>query len=199
MEIDKNKVYTLGDYIFTNYISLPDALIRQVLEWRNHEEVRRWMYHSEVISYESHIKYVHSLRTREDAYYWLVSYRDKPVGAVYLTGVCYETNVAELGMYYRPDQVNHSAFGIGYVHALYDFAINQLHIGKIKGNIRADNKNSLMLALFMGASIEGETVVDHQTKYIGTLTTEAAFSRRTVQQLSPREYLKFIRQYLNDK
>lgn len=198
MEIDKNKVYKIGDYTFTNYISLPEVLIRQVLEWRNHEEVRRWMYHSDIISYESHIKYVQSLRTREDAYYWLVSYQDKPVGAVYLTGVCYKTQIAELGMYYRPDQVNHSPFGIGYVHVLYDFAINQLHVCEIKGSIRADNKNSLILALFMGASIEGETEVN-QLKFIHTLTTENTFNRRTVQQLSTKEYLKFIRQYLNNK
>lgn len=198
MKIDKNKVYTIGDYTFTNYICLPDALIRQVLEWRNHEEVRRWMYQSDIISYESHIRYVQSLHTREDAYYWLVSFQGKPVGAVYLTGVCYEAHVAELGMYYRPDQVNHSPFGIGYVHVLYDFVINQLHFGNIKGSIRADNKNSLMLALFMGASIEGEAE-GNQIKFIHTLITEDTFNRRTVHQLSTKEYLKFIRQYLNSK
>ena len=44
MEIDRNKTYIIGDYTFTNYICLPDNQIRQILEWRNHEEVRRWMY-----------------------------------------------------------------------------------------------------------------------------------------------------------
>lgn len=198
MEINKNKVYTVGNYTFTNYICLSDNLIRQVLEWRNHEDVRRWMYNSDVISYESHINYVQSLRTREDVYYWLVSYQGEPVGSVALTNVCNETNTAELGMYYRQDRVNHSPFGIDYVHSLYDFAMNQLHINRIFGNIRKDNKNSLVLTLFMGASIEGEEEVNG-IKYIRTLTTVDSFNKKTVQQLSVKQYLKFVRQYLNKK
>lgn len=198
MEIDKNKIYTIGDYTFTNYISLPDDLIRQVLEWRNHKEVRRWMYNTDIIPYETHISYVQSLHTREDVYYWLVSYKGEQVGAVYLTNVCHESNTAELGMYYRPDQVNHSPFGIEYVHILYDFVINQLHIGKIHGDIREDNKNSLALTLFMGASIIGKTEVN-QIEYINTLTTADSFNWKTTQQLSVKEYLKFIRQFFNNK
>lgn len=198
MEIDKNKIYTIGDYTFTNYINLSDDLIRQVLEWRNHEEVRRWMYNTDIIPYESHISFVQSLHAREDAYYWLVSYRDEPAGAMYLTNVCHETNTAELGMYYRPDQVNHSPFGIKYVYILYDFVFNRLHFEKIRGDIREDNKNSLALTLFMGASIIGKTEVN-QIEYINTLTTADSFNWKTTQQLSVKEYLKFIRQFLNNK
>lgn len=198
MKIDKNRVYTIGEYTFINYICLSSDLIHQILEWRNHEEVRQWMYNSDIISYESHVKFVQSLRIREDTYYWLVNYQNNPVGAVYLANVCHETNVAELGMYYRPDQVNHSLFGIEYVYTLYDFVINLLSISKICGHIREDNKNSLTLTLFMGASIEGKIEIN-QTKYINTLITMDSFNRRTVQQLSAKEYLKFIRQYLNNK
>lgn len=198
MEIDRNKTYIIGDYTFTNYICLLDNQICQVLEWRNHEEVRRWMYNSDIISYESHIKYIESLRTRGDAYYWLVSYQGEPVGAVYLTNVCCEADTAELGMYYRQDQINHSPFGVDYVHILYDFVINQLHIGRIYGNIRKENKNSLVLTLFMGASIVREEEVN-KIRYIHTLTTADAFNQRASQQLSVKEYLKFVRQYLKNK
>lgn len=198
MEIDRNKTYIIGDYTFTNYICLLDNQICQVLEWRNHEEVRRWMYNSDIISYESHIKYIESLRTRGDAYYWLVSYQGEPVGAVYLTNVCCEADTAELGMYYRQDQINHSPFGVDYVHTLYDFVINQLHIGRIYGNIRKENKNSLVLTLFMGASIVREEEVN-KIRYIHTLTTADAFNQRASQQLYVKEYLKFVRQYLKNK
>ena len=198
MEIDRNKTYIIGDYTFTNYICLPDNQIRQILEWRNHEEVRRWMYNSDIISYESHIKYIDSLRTRGDAYYWLGGYQGEPVGAVYLTNVCCEADTAELGMYYRQDRINHSPFGIDYVHTLYDFVINQLHIGRIYGNIRKDNKNSLVLTLFMGASVEREEEVN-KIKYIHTLTTSDSFNQRTSQQQSIKEFLKFVRQYLKNE
>lgn len=198
MEIDRNKTYIIGDYTFTNYICLYDNQIRQILEWRNHEEVRRWMYNSDIISYESHIKYIESLRAREDAYYWLVSYQDEPVGAVYLANVCHEADTAELGMFYRPDRVNHSPFGIDYVHTLYDFVVNHLHIGRIYGDIRKDNENSLALTLFMGASVIKEEEVNRM-KYIHTLTTAGSFNQRTSQQLSAKEYLKFVRKYLKNE
>ena len=83
-------------------------------------------------------------------------------------------------------------------HTLYDFVINQLHIGRIYGNIRKDNKNFLVLTLFMGASVEREEEVN-KIKYIHTLTTSDSFNQRTSQQLSIKEFLKFVRQYLKNE
>lgn len=76
--------------------------------------------------------------------------------------------------------------------------INQLHIGRIYGNIRKDNKNFLVLTLFMGASVEREEEVN-KIKYIHTLTTSDSFNQRTSQQLSIKEFLKFVRQYLKNE
>lgn len=55
-----------------------------------------------------------------------------------------------------------------------------------------------MLTLFMGASVEREEEVN-KIKYIHTLTTSDSFNQRTSQQLSIKEFLKFVRQYLKNE
>lgn len=154
MRIDKQKVYEIGDYTFTNYICLPDNQIRQILEWRNHEDVRRWMLHSNIISYEAHIKYVQSLRTREDVCYWLVSHRGMPIGAVYLTNICDETDSAELGYYMRPDYIN-SGEGFDFVYNMFAFALDMIQVGHLNGTVRTDNKIPYSLSAFFGSKILG--------------------------------------------
>ena len=195
MEIDKNKVYIINNYTFTNYICLSDNLVRQVLEWRNHEDVRRWMYNSDVIPYKSHIGYVESLRTREDAFYWLVSYKGEPVGCLSLTHVDPISNSAELGFYYRPDRSDHSLFGVDYVYSLYYFVFNILHFGLIRGGILNKNKDSLSLSLFMGAKITGELEQDSKI-YLQTEISCEMFNSKSSDYFTPKEYIKYIRTLL---
>ena len=154
MEIDKKKVYTIGDYTFTNYICLSDNLIRQVLEWRNHEEVRRWMYNSDFIPYESHIKYILSLCTREDAYYWLVSYQGEPVGAVSLTSTDIVESTGELGYYMRPDYIN-TGDGLPFVYQMFAFAIDCLHINSLYGAVNENNRMAYLIDCFIGCETIG--------------------------------------------
>lgn len=154
MEIDKNKVYTIGGYTFTNYICLSDVQVRQILEWRNHEAVRRWMYNSDIISYESHINYVQSLCKREDVYYWLVSYHGESMGVVSLTSADFIKTTGELGYYMRPDYID-TGDGFFFVYNMFAFAIDCLHVSPLYGAVNKNNRMAYLINCFIGCETTG--------------------------------------------
>lgn len=191
MEIDKNKIYTIGDYTFTNYINLSDDLIRQVLEWRNHEEVRRWMYNTDIIPYESHINYVQSLHAREDAYYWLVSYKSEKVGAVYLTSVDIIKSTGELGYYMRPDYID-TGDGFFFVYNMFAFAIDCLRIKLLYGAVNENNRMAYLIDSFVGCEITGMKKIGEYQYYELYMTADMFHSNQEDKQ-NVVKFAKYIK------
>lgn len=183
------------DYLFKNFISLSEAEIRLVYEWRNHEAIRKWMYHADFIDYRQHIRFIQNLAYVSDAAYWMIYYQDKPIGAVYLTDIdtCAET--AEIGFYYRPDCDNQFLFGLDFVYRLYFFVFHILEFQVLYGGILCENKDSLYLSLYMGARLEGKKTVNGR-EYYTVKTLRPDFDTEMELKKDVKEYLKFIREQL---
>lgn len=71
--IDKQKTYVSNGWTFKNFVMLSDEEVKNVWQWRNDESIRKWMYNSDIIPWDNHLKFIESLKNREDKYYWLVS------------------------------------------------------------------------------------------------------------------------------
>lgn len=160
MKVDKNIVYSLDNYVFESFLNLTEESKKMVHTWRNDTRIRRWMYNPQEIGYNAHLLFLDNLRLKDDKFYWLVYFKEVPVGVLSLINVDYLNNSAEIGFYYRPDKPNHSIFGIDYVHTMYSFAFHSLHLDLIKGGIWENNIDSLSISLFLGAYIVGETVLE---------------------------------------
>ncbi len=57
----------LDDMSLTNFIDLSDSKKLMVLAWRNNEDVRKWMYTSDIISKEEHFSFEKLGETQDDA------------------------------------------------------------------------------------------------------------------------------------
>ena len=82
MQIDKNRDYQVGPYTYRNFITLTLEEKLMILRERNHLDVKKWMFTKEDISEEGHLAYIEGLKTRDDAYYWLMLRDGKPVGVL---------------------------------------------------------------------------------------------------------------------
>lgn len=49
-----------------NFIKLSDEERKMVLDWRNHENIRKWMYSDDIITEEGHANFVDKLITDTD-------------------------------------------------------------------------------------------------------------------------------------
>lgn len=64
MILDKlrNESIIYKDYTITNFINTIDIEKKLILDWRNDENVRKWMVNKNIISYNEHLNYINSLK-----------------------------------------------------------------------------------------------------------------------------------------
>jgi len=124
---------------------------KEVLEWRNHPDIRKWMYNNNEISFENHLKFIESLKEKNDKIY--IKLHD--IGVVNFT---VKKDYVELGIHKNPAKkwVGRELieFGINYAFdilktskiILYVFKNNKkaLRLYEATGFKKMDEKNGLI-------------------------------------------------------
>lgn len=188
MKIDKYKDYQIDNYLYRNFITLSLDEKEKVLEWRNNEKIRRWMNHSEIIPLDNHLRYIESLKNRDDVFYWLVYKDGEAVGVVDILNVEEENNSVETGYYLNPDLLD-SGFGFEFYYYFKLFFHDSLYVERAVGELLVGNTNSYMLITYFGGL--AEKVTRRETGIFFTMvTTKSSFD--TVKE-GANDLLKFAR------
>jgi len=142
-----DKVFT--NYQFVNFKELNEQQKLMVLDWRNHESIRKWMYNSDPISLEDHLKFIEALKTDPFKIFLLVKRKGQFIGTYSLVNI--QNNTGEGGFYLSPylENVN---FSVEFCYATFDYVFNELGFDKITGYALKDNKNANSLNNFFGFS-----------------------------------------------
>ena len=53
-----------------NFIDLKLEEKEMILKWRNHPEIRKWMYNQDNITLENHLKFIEELKIKDDQLYF---------------------------------------------------------------------------------------------------------------------------------
>ncbi len=144
----------LGDVLLKNFVNLNEEEIEMVRMWRNHPEVRRWMYTDHEISKEEHINFIDSLKGDNKNFYYLVYKGRKPVGVMYLNRLDPKNRNAYFGIYANPEEKIHGAGLILEKSAIsLAFDVAQLHTLKLE--VIEDNERAINFYKRMGFEEEG--------------------------------------------
>lgn len=157
IKVDKNKVYESHGYSYRNFVVLDSIEKNLVFEWRNSENVRKWMYNQNVIEYNDHIRFLESLDSRDDCYYWLVYKDNKPVGVYDVTNIDRVNNTAENGLYLDPISQD-SGTGFDFVKECFFFFFGVLDLERAVGGAVASNKNIIYLDQYFGFEFTSKRV-----------------------------------------
>jgi UDP-4-amino-4,6-dideoxy-N-acetyl-beta-L-altrosamine N-acetyltransferase len=171
--IKKDIIYTKGDYKYKNFISLSDEERLTVLGWRNHENIRKWMYDQNLIEKEDHFTFIQSLKDREDCFYWLVFKSKTPIGVFSLTNIDYQISQVSSGFYMDPNHEENSGFE--FVTTFDRLIFENFNVERTYGGILSSNRYALFISLFLGTVIETEKYINGQKFLYGTLTKENYF------------------------
>lgn len=126
--------------------------LENVLRWRNHPEIRRWMYHSHEISpAEHHAWYARAVRDQR-RHLLIVEDAGAPLGFVQFaeTG---DEGVADWGFYAFPGAPRGSGAKLG--TAALEYAFKQLGLRKVRGEAIACNERSAAFHRKLGFADEG--------------------------------------------
>ena len=119
-----------------NFIDLKLEEKEMILKWRNHPEIRKWMYNQDEIKLEEHLNFIESLKSRKDKLYFLVKKEDEFIGVIDFLDL--DKKEIFYGIYSNP---NSKIMGVGRIlnEISIDFAFNSLKAHKLKLEVFEDN------------------------------------------------------------
>lgn len=141
-------------YMFKEYDvrSLTQEDLPFVLIWRNHAEVRRYMFSQHLISEDEHVEWFERVSRDNTKRLLIVLDVNEPIGFVQFNGVC-EGGIASWGFYNRPNSPKGSGTTLG--RAALNHAFIDLRLHKVCGQAIDSNKASIALHRKLGFTHEG--------------------------------------------
>ncbi len=144
----------LGSVLLKNFVNLKEEEINMVRRWRNHPEVRKWMYTDHEITEEEHRNFIESLKHNRRDFYYLVYKEGKPIGVLYLNRVDFRNLNAYFGMYANPEEkIPFTGLTLGKSIIILAFEVAKLHTLKLE--VIEDNQRAIDLYKRMGFKEEG--------------------------------------------
>lgn len=140
----------LKDAVLINMVNLSPEEKKMVRDWRNHENVRIWMFSDRVISMDEHLNFIEGLKHDESNFYWLVKNRkNEYVGVVYLNRVDPVNGDAYIGVYANP-VVRMPGAGTLLTDSLKKVAFDVALLRTLKAEVMSDNERAMRLYLKSG-------------------------------------------------
>ncbi|MEM1318618.1 MAG: UDP-4-amino-4,6-dideoxy-N-acetyl-beta-L-altrosamine N-acetyltransferase [Bacteroidota bacterium] len=137
-----NRTYSPNEELtFLSFTDLDREQSEMVWAWRNHPEIRRWMYNSQPIHLRDHLDYVRQLDRQSQKFYWLVYDEGQAIGVI---DIVYKEEVPEWGFYLNPELLN-SGMGINLMYYALEFFFVTLKLKKLCGYVKMKNINALLL------------------------------------------------------
>ena len=125
-----------------NFIDLSYDEKVEILSWRNHPNIRKWMFNKEPISLESHISYINLLKEKKDRVYFAIKQYGQFVGVISFTSIDLKNLEAEIGLYAKP-----TLKGVGklLMQNILEYGFDKLKLKKLVSKVFEDNFSAIKL------------------------------------------------------
>ena len=141
--------YTIDNISIKNFIDLDEVTLLNILEWRNTEGIRKWMYRTDIIVKENHISFCESLKYNDTMGYWLVFIGAKQVGVINLSKYDFINQTGEFGFYLNPKYFM-SGLGIDLFYIALDLFFSNFQLNSINGFVKYANTSAMLMNDFFG-------------------------------------------------
>lgn len=129
---------------------LTEEDIEIVRNWRNSERVRLRMHNQEYITKEKQIKWYSQIKL-DNNYYYIIKNKKKSIGFVSLKYI--DDITGEPGIYIGDKEYDGLGFGFAAAFLISYFALNYIHIDKLRITIKKNNKQAIRLNKSLGYNL----------------------------------------------
>lgn len=126
--------------------------LERILGWRNHEQVRRYMYTQHEISFEEHTRWFERASSDECSHLLVFECNGAPLGFINIHQIV-PGGVADWGFYAAPDAPKGT--GSQLVHAALHYSFAEAGLHKLCGQALIYNERSIHMHLKHGFKQEG--------------------------------------------
>ncbi|MGC8557245.1 MAG: UDP-4-amino-4,6-dideoxy-N-acetyl-beta-L-altrosamine N-acetyltransferase [Fervidicoccus sp.] len=144
----------IDDIELKNFVNLNENEIELVRIWRNHTDVRKWMYTDHEISKEEHLNFIENLKKDTKNFYYLLSKDQKYIGVISLSRLSVKNRNAYFGIYANPlEKVPNAGIILEKASLKLAFEVANLHTLKLE--VVENNERALRFYKRMGFKEEG--------------------------------------------
>lgn len=149
------KDYQFNKCRLFNFVSLDKIDAEQVRIWRNHVEVRKWMYQYHKISRKEHHEFLGKLKADNRNLYWLLKQDGEQVGVFSLNKIDLRNKNAYLGIYANP-LLKIDGAGALLIQAIKYLAFKVMRLHSLKLEVLETNKKVISFYQRSGFVAEGK-------------------------------------------
>ena len=128
------------DIALINFINLSLQEKETVLSWRNHPDIKKWMYTNQDITLKDHLYFIESLKGKQDRNYFLVKQNHEYIGVIDFTDIT--SQKLEIGLYTNPAQ---KAKGDILMQLIIDYSFHDLHVNTVTAELFSENSKAYHL------------------------------------------------------
>lgn len=92
----------LTECTLINFINIDDTEGVMLREWRNNDDIRKWMYTDHLISVHEHQHFLTKVKKDNKNFYWIIKYHNDYIGTISLNKIDFTNKNAYLGIYANP-------------------------------------------------------------------------------------------------
>ena len=141
-----------------NFIDLKLEEKEIILKWRNHSDIRKWMYNKDEIKLEEHLSFIDSLKSRKDKLYFLVKKEEEFIGVIDFTQLVDKESV-HMGIYSNP---NINGNGKILLNKIIDYSFNNLKVKRVFSEVFAENDKAYNLYKKFNFKAISEKIVNNK-------------------------------------
>jgi UDP-2,4-diacetamido-2,4,6-trideoxy-beta-L-altropyranose hydrolase len=130
---------------FINYTELNEVNKEKVLEYRNQEDVRKWMINYSEISLESHLNFIDTLKKSLDKYYFAAFRNNILIGGVSIIDC--SSAICSVGLFLGKEFKGN---GIELAYFSQQYVFSCLNLEEIIIKVHVDNRNAIDYNIFLG-------------------------------------------------
>ena len=144
----------IEDIILKNFNRLDMQMIEIIRKYRNHPEVRKWMYSDKPISKKEHLKFIKSLKKDRKNLYFLAIRNGQNLGVLSFRRIDTKNRNAYFGIYANPEEKIKDA-GKLLGETLLKFAFEYLKLHTLKLEVLEINERAIKFYERLGFKREG--------------------------------------------
>lgn len=171
----------------TSFINLQKNALMEILAWRNNPNTRSFSLNKSEITQDEHMKFVKSLFTSLEKYYWVISKNERRLGVIELHDINFEKSEAFWGYYLNPKYLG-SGKGFELQFYALKIAFQYFNLKQLFAIVSRENSESMKMQSLYGFTIFSEN--DGQRKLV--LTKERYLN-------IPSEFKIFAKEIFDDK
>ena len=128
--------YASDGFEFVLYQNLSQEDSLKLLSYRNHVNVRKWMFNSDEITQKNHLKFIDNLKNNDEKVYCIVLRKNKIIGSINYNAI--EEGEYMTGFFLNPS-LQSSGIGLYFEYIYLKFFFEHLEAKMIKAIVKKDN------------------------------------------------------------